>query len=218
MDYNNYSNPRSYPSNEPKIIGTPKQITVFCYFLPYVVSGVLLALLAFGVFDLIIEDPTSKIMIGVFAGIWNFNVFLIIIGILITNSPWKKILKTPNLYDPSQSYPNEMDQSSQYQGHSNPQSSEMNISKKEMFMFMFMMDFIIAGMLFILLAIGVFLILYAVGVFDFSPTEFMFKIVLVVFAGIWNFLIFLGLIQIIRYTGLIKLSRCKSNKIDNHYN
>ncbi len=216
MDYNNYSNPGSYPSNELKVIGTPKQITFYCYFLPYVVSGVLLALIAFGVFDFILEVPTSKIIIGVFAGIWNFIVFLIIIGILITNSPWKKILKTPNLYDPSQSYPNEMDQSSQYQDHSNPQSSGMNISKINMFMFM--IDFIIAGMLFILLVIGVFLILYAGGVFDFSPTEFMLKMVLVVLAGFINSIIFLVLIQIIRSTGLIKLSRCKSNKMDNHYN
>lgn len=214
MEYNDYSNPNSYPSKMPGIIGTPKKITFFCYFIPYIVSGVFLALLAVGVFNLIPEDSTSKIMISVFAGIWNFIILLIIIGIVITNSAGRKISKAPNLYEssqPFQSYPNEMGQSTQYQDYLNPQSSGMNFSKKKIIGLLFMIDFIIAGMLFILLVIGVFLILYAVGVFDFSPIDFMLKIVLVVFAVFWNLFIFMGLIQIIRSTGLIKLSNLKRN-------
>ncbi len=217
MDHNDYSNPNSYPPNDPKIIGTPKQITLFCYFMPFFVSGVFLALLAVGVFDFIPEDSTSKIVIGVFAGIWNFIILLIIIGILITNSAGRKIFKVSNLYEssqPFQSYPNEIDQSSQYQDHLNPQSNGMNFSKKKITGILFMVDFIIAGMLFIPLVIGLFLILYAVGVFDFSPIDLIYKIVMLVFAGFWNFFIFMGLIQIIRSTGLIKLSSDKSNSMD----
>ena len=61
--------------------GKSKLITL-CFLTPFIVVGVFLILLAVGFFDFIPEDPTFKIFIGVFAGFWNFFIFIFLILIL----------------------------------------------------------------------------------------------------------------------------------------